>query len=121
MRKLFAMAAALLLAGCEAGPVPRAAMDQLELAYIQGKVFGEQPVECVSKTVADRPYAACRPAGAKAVAHLWLYEGERLQALNGPARAAFEGRLRDKPGLALLPLEVATATDTAAVFDAFTR
>ncbi len=121
MRKLFTMAAVLLLAGCEAGPVPRAAMDQLELAYIQGKAFGDQPVECVSKTVDGTPYAACRPHGAQAVAHLWLYDGDRLHALNGPARAAYEERLRGKPGLGLLPLEAAAATDTAAVFNAFTR
>lgn len=120
MRKLCALAA-LLLAGCDAGPVPRAAMDQIELAYIQGKVFGDQAVECVSKTVEAAPYVACRPFGAKAVAHLWLYEGEQLQALNGPARAAYEARLSGKPGLGLLPLQVASSTNTGAVFEAFTR
>lgn len=121
MRKLYMMAAALLLGGCDTGSVPSAAMDQIELAYLQGKVFNEQPVECVSQSVNGRAYVACRPFGAKAVAHLWLYDGERLHALNGPARGAYESRLRGKPGLSLLPLEVATATDTAAVFDAFTR
>lgn len=120
MRKLCALAA-LLLAGCDAGPVPRAAMDQIELAYIQGKVFGDQAVECVSKTVEARPYVACRPFGANGVAHLWLYEGEQLQALNGPARGAYEERLRAKPGLALLPLEAANSTNVGAVFEAFTR
>lgn len=120
MRKLCVLVA-LLLAGCEAGPVPRATMDQIELAYIQGKVFGDQPVECVSKTVEALPYVACRPFGAKAVAHLWLYQAEQLHALNGPARAAYDARLQGKPGVNLLPLQAASSTNTGAVFEAFTR
>jgi hypothetical protein len=102
---------------------PSAAIDRITLIYLNHKIYPNGSVECDSKVIGNRSMIGCwnLTLNGKSAPHIWLYEANKFQSVNGSARQLAEGKFSKESDVTVVKLPLPSDINVGSAVEAFTK